>query len=292
MAEDMSDEEKKWIDRLNRVGMAYFRPLVMAVLKSVPSESERIDIFTDIERFIFVVFRMTTTRADYSSSAFYNAARGIDTGISNGVWIKEKLKEQASFTFNKDGTLRIDDFYLLLRKKFEGGSGYYGWSGLRYFLYEYELSLLKDTRQRKVDWSDLLTRKTDKISIEHIYPQKETCEWAEAFRNVDADQRYKYRATVGNLLLLSAAINSALQNDNFDDKKKVKCDEAGKPLRKGYSDGSHSEIEVSRQTCWGPKQIYDRGMNLLTFMEMRWGFKFQNEEDKSKVLFLNFGESN
>jgi len=292
-ADDMSLEERQRIVRLIRVETAYFKPLVMAVLKNVKNESERIDIFEDIERFIFLVFRMTKTQASSGRNVFYNAAEKINSGKVNGAWIKEELKKRASFTFNQDGTLMIDHFEYLLKEKFRnGGPGYYGWSGLRYFLYEYELSLLKDTRQKKVDWSDLLTTKTDKISIEHIYPQKETKEWAEAFKEVDANQRCNYRATVGNLLLLSAAINSALQNDKFDDKKKVKCDEAGKPLRNGYSDGSHSEIEVSRQECWRPKQIYDRGMNLLTFMEERWGFKFQNDEDKRKVLFLDFGESN
>jgi uncharacterized protein with ParB-like and HNH nuclease domain len=293
MAEDMLIKEKQRIASLNRVGMAYFRPLVMAVLKNVTSESERIDIFKDIERFIFVVFRMTATQANYGSNVFYNAAKEIDRHDLKGSSIKEKLKERVSFTFNKDGTLRIDDFYNLLRKKFESGSGYYGWSGLRYFLYEYELSLLHEAkRATKVDWSDLLTTKTDKISIEHIYPHAETCEWAEAFKEVDADKRCYYRATVGNLLLLSAAINSALQNDSFVEKKNVKFNPAGKKMRNGYSDGSHSEIEVSLKKCWGPKQICDRGMKLLSFMQERWGFKFQNDEDKRKVLFLGFGESN
>jgi len=289
---DMSSEEQQWIDRLNRIGMVYFRPLVMAILKNERSENERIDIFKHIERFIFIVFRMTTTRANYRSSEFYNAAREIDRAGINGASIKGRLKEQSSFIFNKDGTLMIDDFYNLLHKKFEGSNGYYGWSGLRYFLYEYELSLLSESRQKKVDWSDLLKTANDKISIEHIYPQTETDEWAEAFREVDAKNRRYYSATVGNLLLLSVAINSSLQNDSFVDKKKAKYNAAGQKIRNGYSDGSHSEIEVSRQDCWAPKQIYDRGIKLLSFMEQRWDFKFKNDGQKRKVLFLDFGESN
>ena len=47
-AEGMSDAERRWIDSLNRVGMVYFRPLVMAILKNEPSESERIRIYKTI----------------------------------------------------------------------------------------------------------------------------------------------------------------------------------------------------------------------------------------------------
>lgn len=253
LAEGISDKEKRWIDRLNRIGMVYFRPLVMAILKNERDEDKCIRIFKRIERFIFLVFRITATRANYRSSEFYNAARELDRNEITIAEIEKRLEERLSFTFNADGTLRNNDFYNLLYKKFESGSGYYGWSGLRYFLYKYELNLLSDSRQKKVDWSDLLKTPKDKISIEHIYPQTETDEWAKAFEGVEAEKRRYYNATLGNLLLLSAAINSSLQNDSFADKKKVKYNAMGQKIRNGYSDGSHSEIEVSQQTAWEPQ---------------------------------------
>jgi len=253
LAEGISDKEKRWIDRLNRIGMVYFRPLVMAILKNERDEDKCIRIFKRIERFIFLVFRITATRANYRSSEFYNAARELDRNEITIAEIEKRLEERLSFTFNADGTLRNNDFYNLLYKKFESGSGYYGWSGLRYFLYKYELNLLSDSRQKKVDWSDLLKTPKDKISIEHIYPQTETDEWAKAFEGVEAEKRRYYNAALGNLLLLSAAINSSLQNDSFADKKKVKYNAMGQKIRNGYSDGSHSEIEVSQQTAWEPQ---------------------------------------
>lgn len=288
LAEDISDRERQWIDRLNRIGMVYFRPLVMAILKNEQDEDKRIRIFKRIERFIFIAFRMTATRANYRSSEFYNAARELDRNEITIDDIEQRLGERLSFTFNADGTLRKDDFYNLLYKKFDGGSGYYGWSGLRYFLYEYELSLLNESRQKKADWSDLLKTPKDKISIEHIYPQTETDEWAKAFEGVEAEKRRYYNATLGNLLLLSATINSSLQNDSFSEKKKVKYNPSGQKIRNGYSDGSHSEIEVSRQNVWKPQQIYDRGIRLLSFMEERWDFKYKNDEEKKELLFLDF----
>ena len=292
LAEGIAEEEMQWIDRLNRIGMVYFRPLVMAILKNEQNKGKRIRIFKRIERFIFIVFRMTATRANYRSSEFYNVARELDRHEITIDEIEKRLEERLSFLFNADGTLRNNDFYNLLYKKFESGSGYYGWPVLRYFLYEYELSLLSDSRHKKVDWSDLLKTPKDKISIEHIYPQTETDEWVKAFDGVEADKRRYYSATLGNLLLLSAAINSSLQNDSFPEKKQPKYNAMSQKVRNGYSDGSHSEIEVSQKTVWGSKQIYERGIQLLSFMEERWDFKFKNDEEKEELLFLDTEETN
>jgi hypothetical protein len=85
------------------------------------------------------------------------------------------------------------------------------------------------------------------------------------------------------------SINASLQNDSFNEKKRVKCNAAGEKLRNGYTDGSHSEIEVSRSESWGPEQIKARGIKLLKFMEKRWGFRFENDEEREKLLFLDVG---
>ncbi len=140
-------------------------------------------------------------------------------------------------------------------------------------------------------WSDLLKTEKDKISIEHIYPQTETDEWAKVFKEIDTERRRRYSATLGNLLLLSSKINSSLQNDSFSKKKEPQYNNSEKKIRNGYSDGSHSEIEVAKQEFWGPQQISDRGMKLLNFMENRWDFRFKDDEEKKKVLFLDFEES-
>ena len=83
------------------------------------------------------------------------------------------------------------------------------------------------------------------------------------------------------------SINASLQNDSYDDKKRAKYDLAGKKIRNGYADGSHSEIEVSQSASWGPTEIRGRGQKILKFMEERWDFKL-SESDKEKILFLDF----
>jgi uncharacterized protein with ParB-like and HNH nuclease domain len=285
-AEGITPKEREWLDRINRVGMGYFRPLIMAILKNHETSASRVRLFKRIERFIFIAFRLNSARANYRSSEFYNAARALDRGEIDFKEIERKLEHDLAYAFNEDGTLRIDEFYNLLFKKFKNGSGYYGWGGLRYFLYEYELSLFDAAVQQKVNWDDLLKTEKDKLSIEHIYPQTETSEWAKAFKGVSKKIRSAFGASLGNLLLLSAAINASLQNDSFNIKKNAKYGTAGQKLRHGYCDGSHSEIEVSQHDEWGPEEIRERGVRLLRFMETRWEFSFLDDEQRERLLFI------
>lgn len=283
----MSLNEQLWIDRLNRIGIGYFRPLIMSILKNEKEEKERIRIFTKIERFIFINFRINSVMVNYGSSEFFNAARAFDRGEVNLDSIIDKMENRLSYTFNPDKTFRSVDLYNNLYKKFKSGSGYYGWHGLRYFLYEYENSLLNESRQQKIRWDDLLRTEKDKISIEHIYPQSETPEWLTSFHKINKEYRRYYSASLGNLLLLSMSINSSLQNNCFSDKKSAKFSSTGQKIRNGYSDGSHSEIEVFNNDTWGPDQIKQRGIKLLKFMESRWNFHFKNDEERERLLFLN-----
>ena len=289
-SDDLTRKDKEWIQRLNWLGMAYFRPLLMAILKTCDDPSQRVSIFKEIERFVFVVFRLTQARSNYGSSEFSNAVRAINRGDMDLADLKKRLRNWMSFTFayedEHEDYFGIDDFHLLLQKKFENGQGYYGWSGLRYFLYEYEFGLLSRSRHKKVDWADLLKSPKDKISIEHIFPQSETAAWKPAFKGIRERKREAYRNSLGNLLLLSSAINSSLQNDAFAEKKKPKYNRDGSKLRNGYADGSHSEIEVSHYEDWGPDEIRKRGIRLLKFMEKRWNIRFADDKAREKLLFI------
>ncbi len=129
----------------------------------------------------------------------------------------------------------------------------------------------------------------DRISIEHVYPQTETDDWATVFKDIEPERRHYYKGSLGNLLLLSGSINSSLQNDSFANKKKAKYN-GDRKIRNGYSDGSHSEIEVSQQEKWGPDEIRERGLKLLDFMERRWNFSFESDDAKEELLFLRLEE--
>ena len=292
LATELTEEEKNALDRLNRIGMGYFRPLVMALLKNEINIKNRLEVLDAIERFIFIVFRLCQIRGNYRDSEFYIAARELDNGEIKSPKIISKLHEREEFAFNDNGSFLTKYFEDYLYKKFNNGDklGYYGWYALRYFLYEFELSLLSESRQKKVNWEDLLKTPKDKISIEHIFPQTPSDDWMEKFADIPSEQFSFYNGSLGNLLLLSLSINISLQNDSFKDKKRPKINESGKKLRNGYSDGSHSEIQVSESPTWTASEIKQRGMKLLSFMERRWNIQFANEDEKEKLLFLTFND--
>lgn len=119
-----------------------------------------------------------------------------------------------------------------------------------HMLYEYEFSLGQQCKLQKVDWRLFTTVEKDKFSIEHIFPQTPTVwYWRNQFRQFNDAEKKTLTGSLGNLLPLSQSINSSLQNDCFDDKKH------SKPGRRGYENGSHSEIEVSKEADWDAQHM-------------------------------------
>jgi uncharacterized protein DUF262/uncharacterized protein DUF1524 len=280
-------EEQIWIERLNRLGMGYFRPLIMVISKTVPELADRVRVLREIERFVFIAFRLTTARTNYGSSVFYKVARDLNLGEIGVDHVIQKLNEYLSYAFRPDGSLSIDGLRSILERHFKAGNGFYAWSGLRYVLYEYEYEREKASRQAKVLWDDLLKHPRDRISIEHIYPQTPTEEWVVSFKDLSPEGRLRYCGSLGNLLLLSASINSSLQNVSFADKKLPRLDAAGNIIRNGYSEGSHSEMEVSRSVTWGPNEVRERGLRLVRFIERRWNLSLRDDKERESLLFLD-----
>ncbi|MDI6913143.1 MAG: DUF1524 domain-containing protein [Desulfitobacteriaceae bacterium] len=131
--------------------------------------------------------------------------------------------------------------------------------------------------------------KKDKVSVEHIYPQTPKNDyWKKKFEGYSEKQKLLLSSSLGNLLPLSMSVNASLQNDSVPDKKANKYDANGKLIRRGYTDGSHSETEVSKYVDWDANAILARGLKLLRFMEQRWDLQFENEEVMIDMIFIGF----
>ncbi len=168
-------------------------------------------------------------------------------------------------------------------KRFDSGKGFYGWRDLRYFLFEYEFEKAVESNLQKVDWSMFTRVERDKVTIEHILPQTPTkFYWSNTYRMFTDCEIKQLSGSLGNLLPLSQSINSSLQNDSFQDKKNPPA--IG---RRGYINGSHSEIEVAQQNDWTAQNILNRGLALLKFMETRWRLQLSDEE-KTALLHIEF----
>lgn len=292
---ELTEEESLWIDRLNRIGIIYFRPLVtVSFLSKKITTKQRIKLFQAIERFIFVTFRLSRAFSTYRNSEFYRAARQLREGELAINDIVKRLNQRMDYCFysyedNPETYFDYSYFQKFIEKKFKNGGGFYNWNGLRFFLYEYEMEKVRQRGSQKIDWKLFVKGEKDKVSIEHIYPQTpdKKC-WIDVFKGYKKSERNVFQGTLGNLLPLSQSINSSLQNDCFVDKKKPKYNERKEKIRQGYSDGSHSEIEVSNYQEWGPDAILERGIDLLKFIESRWNLKFEDEESMAELLFLDF----
>lgn len=292
---DLPEIERLWIDRLNRIGIIYFRPLVTVSYLSKKIDTEdRVRLFQAIERFIFVTFRLSRAFSTYRNSEFYRAARQLRNNELSINTIIERLNERMDYCFyspeeSEETYFDYTYFQKFIEKKFKSGGGFYNWNGLRYFLYEYEMEKVRQRGSQKIDWKLFVKGEKDKVSIEHIYPQTpdNKC-WKESFKDYKKQERHYFQGTLGNLLPLSQSINSSLQNDCFVDKKKPKYNDKKEKIRQGYSDGSHSEIEVSNYPDWNADTILERSIKLLEFMEKRWNLKFEDETAMAELLFLDF----
>ena len=288
---DLTADEQLAMDRINRVKIAYFRPLIMAALiQSEPGNSNRLELLNEIERFIFICFRMCRAQSNYGSSYFYRSARDVYLGEKSLEKVTQDLSDHLEWVFEDGNELNTSYFRDFIAKKFKSnGDGFYGWNDLRYFLFEYEEALRKYRGKEKLGWSNFVRSSKDKVSIEHIYPQTaNNVYWSQKFKGYSKKQKDSLLGSLGNLLALSSSINSSLQNVSFPDKKSAERHSEDKLTGAGYENGSYSELEVAKHEDWTPQEIMERGLRLLKFMEKRWRLKLGTKEDKVDLLHLAF----
>jgi len=137
---------------------------------------------------------------------------------------------------------------------------WYHWSGVKYFLYEYELHLAKEAREPVIrQWEDVTNTKRD--TIEHILPQGPTETWLAAFPTEAERERWTH--DIGNLTLTYD--NSALSNKSFADKR-------GAPDLPACYAGSTFFVErqLARHTQWTATEIQARRDEIKVWAVKRW----------------------
>jgi len=96
---DLTEHESIWLDKLNRIGIGYFRPLIMSSFCSGSLSSEdRVILLTNIERFIFIAFRMSRAMSNYRNSSYYNITRELYYGKKSVNDVLNLLKEDLDWT--------------------------------------------------------------------------------------------------------------------------------------------------------------------------------------------------
>lgn len=269
-----SSDVMEWLEKLHRLGMGAFQPLIMAVLSKDNDEDGIVSFLRACETFCFLIFAVSRRQSNTRSNEILRLANSY---FRNKEWTAMDISNHINWLIYGDeetmGWLNLDNFRNYIKEQFSRDAGFYSWNGLKYFLYEYEKDLQIESGDIKITWEEFNKRKKEE-TIEHIYPQTPSDEyWKKRFGLLTEKEHLQYLNSLGNLLLLSRSKNASLQNFDFDTKK-CKKDKDGK--ERGYFNGSYSEIQVANNTEWTQEMIRNRGIELLKFMEEGWNINFSD----------------
>ena len=282
-SDSAATERDEWLERIERLGMGEFGPVLIAL----PVESVTVPLvraLSEIERYLYVVFRFSRRRANTGRDKLHLMAHQISSGKLTLDRFSERLAKLVEQYFDIDRLLvELDDWFD--RPSHHTQIGFYAWSGLRYTLFEYETHLRAQAKGHtpKLSWRDMEGHKKGLRSVEHVYPQTpKSGEWSESFNGYKPDERKRLCNSLGNLIPLSVPKNSSLGNRAFGEKKK------GSENWPGYSKGSYSELDVASREDWEPDDIFERGLSLASFIEKRWGVDLGDREGHVDFLGLSF----
>lgn len=269
---------KKLLDKINRLNIFSVAPLIMAYFKNESNDKKRVKFLEELERLIFII-SLHNIRYYYLDLEDLNFLK-ISVELHNSKISSDDVIRKIEDAANK--FLLTKDIREMMIKSFKE-KGFYNWDGIRYFLYEYDLSLSErsKTSRIKLDWE--VFNNSDYKTVEHIYPQssRQLC-WRENFKNFTSPQRKILRNSLGNLLPISKEKNSSLKDKCFDSKISTNKSAVG------YKYGCFSENEITTYDKWTSDEILERGLVLTEFMEKRWKIKFNNENEKLRFLGLEF----
>lgn len=284
----LPEDEKIWLDKIQRLNSTLFHPLILVFYIKVKDSNLRIDFLKAIEKSLFLMGIMYYFPISFITK--FNSANSLVLFLGNQLSKSEidanEVIRQLNLVFSDIKKDYISPKFL---KDFFKDRGFYDWKLIRYFLFEYNLSLQDSskTSRSKIFWSEFIEEYDDFITIEHIYPQKPPKgQWTD-FSKFTPAQKKVLRNSLGNLLPLSRPKNSSLSNKAFLSKVKGKD---GTNI--GYQYGCYAENEIAHLTQWTSAEILERGTKLLTFMEKRWSIKLGSKEEKTSILGLEFLNKN
>lgn len=246
------------LGKLNRVSNSTVRPLILAfypLLEGNPAFVLKLIELAEI--FSFRLFSMNKKRSDTGKNDIYRHCHYFHEKLSDEKYQKFALYLLAWYIEThgdwKRFELEKDDLFNSHKKQ-----GFYSWSGLNYFLYEYEESL-RNGQSSKVEYN--FANQTAK-SIEHILPQVPSKPyWSRIIKGLKDSEVKKFIHSLGNLLLISSEKNSSLRNSEYP----VKIEQ--------YKIGSYSENNLAKHNNeWTLDAIKARENSLFQFINKRWRF--------------------
>jgi hypothetical protein len=255
---NVRDQVRSFSEKLRRVNvLAPFLPLFIAARLRFPENGEQyLELVKLCEVFAFRVYRLTNHRANAGQPRLFRIGH-------------EFYHRKLTFDEALEG-IRVLLHYYCPTSMFQAAFGppdpedlWYGWTGLKYFLYEYEEYLAKKA-DIPLTWEQV-TRSDDQKTIEHILPQTPTPVWKDIF---DAKQRRLYTNDIGNLCLTFD--NSVYGNKPFDQKR-------GTPNGESWAESpcyANSNLFMERALAsfkkWDEAALRKRRKQIVDWALQRW----------------------
>ena len=130
------------------------------------------DYLKEVERWIFLLFRLSGYFETFRNSYYYNLANDLYAGRKT---IEDVINDLNNIPIlNNEKIISIDAPMSKLSRLFKNNQGYYHWNTMIYLLYEYELFLkgkMEGTDIKLTPEAIFKKEEKDKISVEHIFPQ-------------------------------------------------------------------------------------------------------------------------
>lgn len=267
--EDARDGLKYWNAKLLRIGVIRtFLPLLMAARQRWPKEPEKyVELVKLCETFAFRAYSVWGARSHYRESAMFHLAHAA---AAHRLDFVEAVREMKNSYGSREARRGFDEFM-----DATDTWPLYEWSGLRYFLYEYEEHLATErSAPPKISWQEV-TRVGLKDTIEHVLPQGIGRQpyWQERFT---AAEHKEYVHDIGNLALTKW--NSYHSDKPFPEKKGefgAKTAD-GEELRCYANAPLFQEQEVAQYADWTKESIDARRAKLFAWARDRWAVDFSD----------------
>jgi len=272
---DFNDQIKDYLLKLNRTGIERDASLIMVFLQMERDRRVILDFLQAFERYKFLT--LLCLRSDLYKIDLFNSIEEARKLFNKELTTKDITKK---INDNVNKILGINELLDRIKDRFNK-DGFYDWVGIKYFLFEYELSLKNQSKSDRVKivWDEHFSN--DFSTIEHIYPQKPRSDyWRKRFGHFTRKEKLALKNSLGNLVPISRSKNSSLQNKPFPEKI------GNNKSMVGFKYGSYSENELTNWDDWTPNVILERGLSLLKFLEKRWNLKLGLDTQDKKIGFL------
>lgn len=242
------------IERLNAIifalDTATLIPYVLFVERNLPDISVRNDLYDYLESYIMrrLVTRATTKNYNqlFSDRLILNRILSKDEFISYLGGQDDKINRMPT---DEDVTTAFNDAWLT--NKYASG-----------VLYLIE-SKIRDRRRHSTQLLGI-----SKYSLEHIMPKKWRNHWTFTGDKAAADIRDRKLLTLGNLTIITQALNASIRDADWETKKTGQGDKGG--LRK-YAEGIETLSAYLDADVWDEAAIQGRAEYLSTKALETWG---------------------